>query len=55
LTGPERILYLQTNDQSEPIVARVQRRSRVRTGASIELVFDMHHAHFFDPASGQAL
>jgi multiple sugar transport system ATP-binding protein len=55
LTGPERILYLQTNDQSEPIVARVQRRSKVRAGTSIDLVFDMHHAHFFDATTGQAI
>jgi multiple sugar transport system ATP-binding protein len=55
LTGPERILYLQTNDKSEPFIARVQRRSRVRTGMSIDLVFDMHHAHFFDATNGQAI
>jgi multiple sugar transport system ATP-binding protein len=55
LTGPERILYLKTNDQSKPFIARVQRRSSVRAGMALELVFDMHHAHFFDPTSGLAL
>ncbi len=55
LTGPERILYLQTNESSKQFIARVQRRSRIRVGTNIDLVFDMHHAHFFDTATGQAI
>lgn len=55
LTGPERILYLETNDKSKPFVARVARRTSARAGTNIDLVFDMHHSHFFDPSTGQSI
>jgi multiple sugar transport system ATP-binding protein len=51
--GAETYLHLSRGAQS--FVARVHAAGSVRAGQKVPLVFEMGRAHFFDPASGQAI
>ncbi|MCT2535543.1 sn-glycerol-3-phosphate ABC transporter ATP-binding protein UgpC [Aquibacillus koreensis] len=53
LMGSESYLYSKFNDQD--FIARVDSRTDIKGGESIELAFDMHKAHFFDKDSEQAI
>jgi hypothetical protein len=55
LTGPEDFLHLETTDRKMPFVARVDRRTGAVAGKSIDLVYNMQNAHFFDPSTGKAI
>ena len=47
--GAETYLHLTRGTQS--LVARVGAAERFRPGQNVSLVFEMSHAHFFDPAT----
>lgn len=55
LTGPEDYLHLETTDKQQSFVARVDRRTGADAGKNIDLLYDMQHAHFFDPNTDKAL
>ncbi|HWO77381.1 MAG TPA: sn-glycerol-3-phosphate ABC transporter ATP-binding protein UgpC [Bacillus sp. (in: firmicutes)] len=46
LTGAEMMLYSQINGQD--FVARIDSRSEVKAGQTVDLAFDLNKAHFFD-------
>lgn len=49
LTGAETMLY--STFEGQEMVARVDSRSDIKPGESIDLAFDMNKAHFFDAVS----
>src|SRR5699024_5839411 len=49
LMGSESSLYSKINDQD--FVARVESRTDIHSGESIELALNLNHAHFFDAES----
>jgi multiple sugar transport system ATP-binding protein len=51
--GPEAYLYLAGHSHS--FVARVRATDHFNVNQQVPLVFDMRHAHFFDPASETAI
>ncbi len=51
--GSETILHLRAN--GEGLLARVDPRVSVRTGQTVELVFDLTHMHMFDRESRSAI
>jgi len=51
--GSETYLHLASHTRS--FVARVRATDHFSVNQKISLVFDAHHAHFFDPASGIAI
>jgi len=53
LTGAETILHALYADQE--FVARVEADSKIKPGDTVRLAFDMSHAHFFDPKSGDRI
>jgi len=55
LTGPEDYLHLETTDKQQSFVARVDRRTGADADKNIDLLYDMQHAHFFDPKTDKAL
>ncbi|WP_188187428.1 ABC transporter ATP-binding protein [Nonomuraea sp. SYSU D8015] len=54
-TGDEEEATLPLTGDKSLWTARVNARSHVRPGQSIDLVVDTHNMHFFDPASGLAI
>jgi multiple sugar transport system ATP-binding protein len=46
LTGAETMLY--SSIEGQDFVARVDSRSDIKPGQSIDLAFDLNKAHFFD-------
>lgn len=46
LMGAENILYTTLNNQN--LIARIDARTDIKNGQTIELAFDMNKAHFFD-------
>lgn len=55
LTGPEDFIHLETTDNKTPFVARVDRRTAAAAGKSIDLLYNMQNAHFFDPGTEKAI
>jgi multiple sugar transport system ATP-binding protein len=55
LAGSEDFLHLETADKKTHFVARVDRRSGASAGKSIDLLYNMQNAHFFDPNTNQAI
>jgi multiple sugar transport system ATP-binding protein len=53
LMGNEIFLYLLTGKRS--FIARVDPRTPARAGDQVELVVNMHNAHFFDPQTERAI
>ncbi|WLR51407.1 sn-glycerol-3-phosphate ABC transporter ATP-binding protein UgpC [Bacillus tianshenii] len=53
LMGAETILYTKVNDQS--FVARIDARTNIQNGDSIDLALNMNKAHFFDIDSEQRI
>ena len=51
--GAETFLHLTRGAQS--FVARVHAARRAEAGQKVSLVFEMGHAHFFDPATGKTI
>jgi multiple sugar transport system ATP-binding protein len=51
--GPDAFLHLATASHS--FVARVSANCPVSVNQRVSVVFDLRHAHFFDPETGQAL
>jgi len=51
--GAETYLYLNTG--AHPIIGRVASNDRYLTNEQAHLRFDLSHAHFFDPETGEAL
>jgi multiple sugar transport system ATP-binding protein len=51
--GSEAYLYLASHAHS--FVARVRATDRLSLNQKVSLIFDMRHAHFFDPASETAI
>jgi multiple sugar transport system ATP-binding protein len=51
--GSETLLYLDTGATS--FIARVSPTDRFEAGQSVQVTFDLAHAHLFDPATEQAL
>jgi multiple sugar transport system ATP-binding protein len=51
--GSEAYLYLASHAHS--FVARVRATDRLSVNQKISVIFDMRHAHFFDPATGTAI
>ncbi|MCP3686967.1 MAG: ATP-binding cassette domain-containing protein, partial [Gammaproteobacteria bacterium] len=49
-TGPDTLLFVRLNDRK--VVCRVEPESAVEAGQSMELMFDVSKAVFFDPESG---
>ncbi|NER85283.1 MAG: ABC transporter ATP-binding protein, partial [Leptolyngbya sp. SIO1D8] len=53
--GNEVILYLTTGAGAQPLVARVDCRSRLKTGEAVELAVDTAACHLFDATTEQSL
>lgn len=53
LMGAETFLYSTVSDQD--FIARVDSRTDIKSGQSVELAFDMNKAHFFDPETEQRI
>jgi len=51
--GSEASLYLASHAHS--FVARVRATDRLSVNQKVSVIFDMRHAHFFDPATGTAV
>jgi multiple sugar transport system ATP-binding protein len=51
--GSETLLYLDTGASS--FIARVKPSDRFESGQKVQVVFDLDHAHLFDPATEQVL
>ncbi|WP_433748604.1 ABC transporter ATP-binding protein [Falsibacillus pallidus] len=49
LTGAEMMLYSQVGGQE--FISRVDSRSDIKPGQTVELAFDLNKAHFFDPSN----
>ncbi|TLS38025.1 ABC transporter ATP-binding protein [Pseudalkalibacillus caeni] len=53
LMGAETYLYSKVADQD--FIARVDSRTDIQNGQDVELAFDMHKAHFFNPESEERI
>lgn len=53
MNGAESILYSTIGEQN--IVARIDSRTDVRSGDTLEVAFDMNKAHFFDPQTEERI
>ena len=51
--GNEQMVYGLLADKL--VLARVDARTALRPGDEIELFFDMHHVHLFDPADDRSI
>ena len=47
--------YLHCDTGAHPLIARVRPSGRFEAGQRVRLVFDLTHAHLFDPATGRVL
>ena len=51
--GNEQMVYGMLADKQ--VLARVDARTPIRPGDEIELYFDMHHLHLFDPTDDRSI
>ncbi|MBR3363491.1 MAG: ABC transporter ATP-binding protein, partial [Solobacterium sp.] len=55
LMGSETYLYFSTSGKSDNVIARVDPRTKTRTGDDVEVCFDTSRLHFFDKDTEQTI